>query len=211
MPRVRQLRLEIPDRWPSWAIGVAAGVIALAALVAGSSYGDIHSPNLDPRLIGWISAGVLLVAGITATARLSWSLGRLTAQRSATPAGGGIRILSAAVGYVFVLFSVLAVLQVSIGRLLVGAGLVGIVLGIAAQQSLGNVFAGFVLIAARPFDIGDRIRIRSGAMGGIFEALVLDMSLTYVSLRADDGDLKVPNSAMLAAGVYRLPPTNHSA
>jgi hypothetical protein len=83
--------------------------------------------------------------------------------------------------------------------------LAGVVLGIAAQQSLGNVFAGVVLLLARPFGIGDHIRIRSGALGGIFEAWVLEMSLTYVTLQTDDGMFKIPNSAMLAAGVGQLP------
>ncbi len=102
-------------------------------------------------------------------------------------------------------FSALTVLDVSVERLLVGAGLAGVVLGIAAQQSLGNIFAGFVLIFARPFVVGDHIRIRSGALGGILDVWVLEMSLTYVTVRADDGVLKIPNTAMLAAGVGKLP------
>jgi small-conductance mechanosensitive channel len=103
--------------------------------------------------------------------------------------------------------SVLAVLEVSIEHLLVGAGLAGVILGIAAQQSLGNVFAGLVLILARPFNVGDQIRIRSGALGGIFDASVREMSLTYVTLSTEDGRLKIPNSAMLASGIYQLPLT----
>ena len=104
-----------------------------------------------------------------------------------------------------VVFAVFAVLEVSIDHLLVGAGLAGVVLGIAAQQSLGNVFAALVLLLARPFKIGDHVRIRSGALGGVFDAWILEVSLTYVTLRTDDGDLKIPNSAMLAVG--QLPGT----
>jgi hypothetical protein len=96
---------------------------------------------------------------------------------------------------------------VSIERLLVGAGLAGIVLGIAATQSLGNVFAGMVLILSRPFDVGDHIRIRSGALGGVFDAWVLELTLTYTTLRLEDGKWKIPNSAMLSAGVGQLPRT----
>ena len=80
-----------------------------------------------------------------------------------------------------------------------------VVLGIAAQQSLGNVFAGLVLLFARPFGIGDHVRVRSGALGGIFEGWVTEMSLTYVSLEVEGAVFKIPNSAMLAAGVSRLP------
>jgi hypothetical protein len=108
---------------------------------------------------------------------------------------------------VVVLFGVLAVLDVSVEKLLVGAGLAGVVLGIAATQSLGNVFAGLVIIFARPFAVGDHIRIRSGQLGGVFDGWVIEMSLTYTTLRLDDGPWKIPNGALLAAGVGQLPRT----
>ena len=171
----------------------------------------MHGGHLHARLVAWVSAVVLLVAGVISTARISAALSHLVARKSVPAAGGAIRVLSAVVGYVFVAFAVLAVLEVSIEHLLVGAGLAGVVLGIAAQQSLGNVFAGLVLLLARPFGVGDHVRIRAGALGGIFEAWVVDMSLTYVTLRTDDGPLKVPNSAMLAAGVGQLPASSFPA
>jgi small-conductance mechanosensitive channel len=102
------------------------------------------------------------------------------------------------VGYLIIICAELGLLDVSIDHLLVGAGLAGVVLGIAAQQSLGNVFASVVLLLAKPFSVGERIRIRSGALGGIFDATVLGVSLTYVTVRTDDGILKIPNSVMLA-------------
>jgi small-conductance mechanosensitive channel len=190
-----------------WAVGGIAGVIALAALVAGSEFGNVtHGAALHLRVIAWASAVVLLVSGIIATHRISSVLGRIVERRAAPGAGGAVRVLSTVVGYVFIVLAVLAVLEVQ-SNTLVGAGVAGVVLGIAAQQSLGNVFAGLVLLVARPFVIGDHIRIRSGALGGIFEASVSEMSLTYVTLRTDDGVLKIPNSAMLAAGVGHPSPS----
>ncbi|MDA8309903.1 MAG: mechanosensitive ion channel family protein [Actinomycetota bacterium] len=188
-------------------VGVLSGLLALAALVAGSAFGDIEKHALSPRLVAWVSAGVLLVFGAVSTTRLSSVLGRHVASTSMPSAGGAVRIVSAAVGYLIVIFGVLAVLSVSIEHLLVGAGLAGVVLGIAAQQSLGNVFAGLVLILARPFHLGDRVRVRSGALGGIFDARVREMTLIYVTLQTEEGEYKIPNSAMLAAGVARTPRT----
>jgi small-conductance mechanosensitive channel len=116
-------------------------------------------------------------------------------------AGAAVRLISSAVGYLIIICAELGVLEVSIEHLLVGAGVAGIVLGIAAQQSLGNVFAALVLLLAKPFVVGDHIRIRSGALGGIFEAEVLSLSLTYVTVNVDDGILRIPNSVMLATAV----------
>ncbi|MGH8980588.1 MAG: mechanosensitive ion channel domain-containing protein [Acidimicrobiales bacterium] len=196
-----------------WILGSACGAVALAALVAGSAWGAVNPPRtpsgatpLDPRLIAWISAAVLLVFGAVATTRVARALARSVATGPVPSAGGAVRILASGVGYLVVVFAVLAVLSVSIERILVGAGLAGVVLGIAAQQSLGNVFAGVVLVLARPFNIGDHVRVRSGALGGVFEAWVREMSLTYVTLELGTGEMKIPNSAMLAAGVGRMPP-----
>lgn len=205
--RRNQVNALLKGRVRNWVIGITAGLISLAALVIGSEFGNVHSHQFHQRVIAWVSAGGLLVFGVLATSRLSSALSRSVARRSVVPVfSGAVRVLSAGCGYVIVSFAVLGVLDVQIEHLLVGAGLAGVVLGIAAQQSLGNVFAGIVLIMARPFEIGDRIRIRSGALGGIFDARVREMSLTYVTLQTDDGPLKIPNSGMLAAGIYRLPP-----
>ncbi len=190
-----------------WLLGISAGVVALAALVAGSAWGQVHDKAIDPRIIGWASAAALALFGTLATTVVSSCLGRLVTHRSLPSAGTVLRITSAAVGYVVVLFGVLAVLDVSVEKLLVGAGLAGVVLGIAATQSLGNVFAGLVIIFARPFAVGDHIRIRSGTLGGVFDAWVVEMSLTYTTLRLDDGPWKIPNGALLAAGVGQLPRT----
>ncbi len=183
-------------------------MVALAALVVGSDLGKIQGTRLNPKVIEWSSAAVLLVFGVLASSRLSAALHHLVVERGAPAAGGAVRVISAVVGYLFVLFSVLAVLEVSVEKILVGAGLAGVVLGIAAQQSLGNVFAGLVLLVARPFKVGDHIRVRAGSLGGIFDAWVWEMSLNYVTLHTEDGLLKIPNSAMLAAGIGQLPQDN---
>ncbi len=156
-----------------WAIGIGAGLIASAALVGGSEFGRFHSSNLHPKLVAWISAAILLVFGVIAVRRIAAGLGNLVTQRSVPAAGAAARLLATGAGYVMLLFAEFALLGVSIEHLLIGAGLAGVVLGIAAQQSLGNIFAALVLLLARPFKVGDYIRIRSGPLGGIFEARVL--------------------------------------
>jgi small-conductance mechanosensitive channel len=186
-------------------IGILAALVAVAALIVGTTFGKVSSEKLNPQLIAWVSAAVLLVAGIIAAGRLSSALSHITTRHSIPSARGVVKMISALGGYLLVVLGLLAILG-GLEKLLVGAGLAGVVLGIAAQQSLGNVFAGFVLLLARPFVVGDRIRVRAGSLGGIFDSWVMDMSLTYVTLMTDDGPLKVPNSGMLAAGVVQLRP-----
>jgi small-conductance mechanosensitive channel len=204
----RQKTLEVVSRARKhdWKIALPTGVIAIAAVVVGSDLGSVHGVRVEPHVVVWTSAAVLLVFGVICTRRAAAGLGALITTRAMAAAGAAVRLIVSGVGYVLLICAELGVLDVSIEHLLVGAGLAGVVLGIAAQQSLGNVFASIVLLLAQPFIVGDHIRIRSGALGGVFDAVVLSLSLTYVTIRTDDGVLKIPNSVMLAAAVGPLSP-----
>ena len=136
---------------------------------------------------------VVLVAGIVAVGRLADALALLVMRRFTPAAGAVVRLVSTSLGYLVLVFAVFGVFGVSLTHLLIGFGLAGVVVGIAAQQSLGNIFASLVLLFARPFIVGDHIRIRSGSIG-VIDATVLGIGLTYVTVRTDDGLLKVPNS-----------------
>jgi small-conductance mechanosensitive channel len=191
----------------NWVKGIVSGAVAIAALVLGSEFGGFHQRSVREHVIGWSSAVIVIVFGVYSVQCISSAIGSLVTQRTMPAAGAAARLLATGVGYVIVLFSVFGVLGVSISHLLLGVGLAGVVLGIAAQQSLGNMFAAIVLVFARPFVVGDRIRIRSGPLGGVLDVTVIDIGLTYVTVMGDEGELKVPNAAMLAAGIGQLDPT----
>jgi len=182
-------------------MSAAYGALVVAALVVGSIFGRIHATRVEPRVVIWTATVVFAVAGIAATRRLARWLGHAVGSRTLPATGRVFRLIASVAGYVIVLFGTLGLVSVPIDHLLAGGVLTGVVLGIAAQQVLGNVFAGAVLLLAHPFGIGDHIRVRSGALGGQFDGVVRGMNLTYVTLRTDEGLLNVPNSGMLAAAV----------
>jgi small-conductance mechanosensitive channel len=185
-----------------WMLGIVASVITFGAVGVGKGFGRVTNSSIHAKIFAWSAAVVVVVAGGYAIKHLSTALGRLTARNSNIGAGATIRLVATGVGYLILLFALLGVLGVSLQQLLIGAGLAGVILGIAAQQSLGNIFAAIVLLVARPFVVGDDIRVRSGAVG-VLDAKVLAIGLTYVTVRTDDGVLKIPNSAMLASGIGR--------
>ncbi|WP_241686083.1 mechanosensitive ion channel family protein [Halorubrum amylolyticum] len=84
--------------------------------------------------------------------------------------------------------TVLGIWGVNLGGLLVGAGFLGIVLGMAARQTLGSLIAGFVLMFARPFEIGDWVEI------GDQEGFVTEITIMNTHMRNFDGEyVVVPN------------------
>ena len=109
------------------------------------------------------------------------------------------------VGGVSVLVIAISLCKVPIGQLLVGGAVTTILLGIAGQQSLANIFAGLVLLLSRPFNVGDYIRIKSGALGGVTEGLVTEIGITYLRLDTEDGSVNMPNSQVLAAATGPIP------
>lgn len=184
-------------------VGVLSAVVAVGALIVGTDVQRFQSTTSHARLIEWLCVLGLVIAGVVAIRHSAAAMGRVITRRSVQSAGAVVRLVATGVGYVIVLFATFAVLGVSLQRLLIGAGVAGVVLGIAAQQSLANIFAALVLLFARPFGVGDHIRIRSGTIG-VLEARVIGIGLTYVTVRTDDGVLKIPNSIMLASGIGHL-------
>jgi small conductance mechanosensitive channel len=140
-------------------------------------------------------AAVLVVLGWS----LAINLGRALQPRldnRFTPETAGI------VGFLMRLFSVALATLVSLrlaglrpGTLAAGAGFTAIVLGLAAQQTFGNVFAGVVLISARPFRVGDRVRFNGFGMD--VEGTVVAQGLLYVTMRDGEDEVMVPNNTAL--------------
>ncbi|MGN6169901.1 MAG: mechanosensitive ion channel domain-containing protein [Solirubrobacteraceae bacterium] len=85
-----------------------------------------------------------------------------------------------------------------------GSAFTAIVFGLAAQQTLGNMIAGMVLLSARPFRVGERIRLQAGAVGGSTEGVVSSLGLLYTTLVRGDDRIMIPNNVVLSAAVVPL-------
>jgi small-conductance mechanosensitive channel len=73
-----------------------------------------------------------------------------------------------------------------------------------AQQTLGNLIAGTVLISARPFRVGERVRLQGGAIAGQIEGVVSSLGLLYTTFATGDDLTMVPNSVVLNIAVSPL-------
>jgi small conductance mechanosensitive channel len=88
--------------------------------------------------------------------------------------------------------------------LALGGALTAVVVGLAAQQTLGNLFAGTVLLSARPFRVGDRVRMQGGGLAGTVEGVVSSLGLLYTTLASGDNAVMVPNSIVISVAVVPL-------
>jgi small conductance mechanosensitive channel len=116
---------------------------------------------------------------------------------TAGPVGFLIRL--ATVG--LALLVALDVAGVEARTLLVGGAFTAVILGLAAQQTLGNVIAGTVLLSASPFKVGDRVRLQGGPLAGQIEGTVSSLGLLYTTFATAEDAVMVPNSVVLNVAV----------
>jgi small-conductance mechanosensitive channel len=88
--------------------------------------------------------------------------------------------------------------------LAVGGALTAVVLGLAAQQTVGNLFAGLVLLSTRPFRVGERIRLVGGVLAGQLEGIVGSLGLFYTTLVKGADRILVPNGVLLQLAVIPI-------
>jgi small conductance mechanosensitive channel len=155
---------------------------------------------------------VLQIFVVIALVILGWALARdvgrglapwLAARTDAGTAGSAgfvLRLLALLASLVLAL----RIADVSFAAIAIGASFSAVVFGLAAQQTLGNLIAGVVLLSARPFRVGDTVRLQGGMIGGQIEGVVTSLGLLYTTFDAGGDPVLVPNSAVLAVSVSPL-------
>jgi len=157
-------------------------------------------------------ARALQVFVVLALVLLGWQLARdfgraiapILFHRMDTANAGTTGFLIRLVTLVLVLIVALRFADISVTAIAIGASASAVVIGLAAQQTLGNLIAGLVLLTARPFRVGDTVRLQVGQLAGQIEGLVTELGLMYTSFESGGELVLVPNSAVLASAISPL-------
>ncbi|MGZ4193871.1 MAG: mechanosensitive ion channel family protein [Solirubrobacteraceae bacterium] len=200
-------------------LGIVAVFVATSILLDKSHdrSGCTHPPNCAhvSLLTNWGVGSletVVRIAAALAVLLLGWGLARAigrfvgpTFLRRMDPATAGtfgfvLRLATMAIAVLVAL----GVAGVDFRALAVGGAFTAVIVGLAAQQTLGNVIAGMVLLSARPFRVGERVRFQAGAVGGQVEGIVSSLGLLYTTLTAGADQIMIPNNVVLAAAVVPL-------
>lgn len=213
----RQHVAKVRARTRPWRyiFGLVLAIIAAAVSVEARHTADVLSLPGKPNGTTWLSplgqsgnrileygtaAAFFLLAGVAAIG-LSNKARDVLQPRVGSAHAGIIRFAVVLAGGLATIIITLQLFNIAVTQLVVGGALTGVLVGIAAQQSLANAFAGIVLLLARPFQVGDQVGIRSGALSGLIEGTVSEVSITYVRLETENGPVHLPNSQVLAAAV----------
>ena len=202
---------RVKEKTRPWKEAIAL-VLAIAAAVVSHNASHIfhqlagQTISQLPTIIAYALAVVFCVLAIIAVLGISGKAQNIARPRLGTAHAAIIRYAILLVGFVITLVLTLQLCRVPVGQLVVGGALTSVLLGIAAQQSLSNIFAGMVLLLSRPFHVGDHIQLRAGALGGELKGTVTEIGITYIRLDTGETVMSVPNSQVLAAAVGPVPP-----
>ncbi|GAA4255309.1 ABC transporter substrate-binding protein [Azospirillum formosense] len=179
--------------WPLLLMSV--GNIALDQAVATLPPSGIAMVVNGVNVLWWIVPAILVDRTLE---RFVWTPLEIRTQRKIP---GIVRRFSTLIVFGFAGCGIIAfVLKQPITSLLAASGLVGMVIGLAIQANIANVFSGIVLNIERPFQIGDSIQITDLVRG-----VVVDMTWRTVRIRNVAGFIvAMPNAKVSEATVINF-------
>ncbi|HET8565581.1 MAG TPA: mechanosensitive ion channel family protein [Solirubrobacterales bacterium] len=195
---------ELAPRFSKRQLG---GLVAALLVIAGTLFVYYNRSSIAPGYGNWVRAGTVVILVVVGTAATHWLTRGLSPRlyRRLDPATAGttgfvIRLLAT----VAVVILALRIAGVTASTLAVGGAFTAVLLGLAAQQALGGIFAGIVLQSTRPFRVGERVRLVGGALAGSLEGTVSSLGLFYTTLSQGADRLMVPNNVLLSLVVVPL-------
>jgi len=198
-------------RPPRWLLAAGVGLLAalVVLLVAGRAL--LASPVVAhlPLVSRDVVTGGFLVVAASLAAMATRAVVGAAFGRTAGTAAATWRTAVTWAAYGLLGLVIVAQLRLDLSGLLAGSAVIAVVVGVGAQTSLGNLFAGAVLLVARPFSVGRWVHLRTYLFGGFggadFSGMVVHIGSFHTVLNVGGRLVYVPNSAMLMAAITTHP------
>lgn len=183
-------------------------LVVMAPLIAGVVLAYVYRRQLlgsewDTPVRAF-TAIALIILGWQVARDVGRSLGPMLFRRLDQATAGTIAFLIRLVTMLVACIVALRIANLDPRTLALGGAFGAVVVGLAAQQTLGNLFAGTVLVSARPFRVGERVRLQGGGLAGTVEGVVRSQGLLYTILASGEDAIMVPNSVVLNVAVVPL-------
>src|SRR6266516_4872581 len=176
----------------------------LAGILVVYGYRDDIFGHESDTPVKLVTAVVLIVLGWQIARDVGRALGPTLFRRLDPGTAGTVGFL---IRLSFVGLAIIVALRVAglnPRTLAVGGAFTAVIIGLAAQQTLGNLIAGTVLLSARPFRVGERVRLQGGGIAGQIEGVVSSLGLLYTTFAQGDDHVMVPNSVVLNVAIVPL-------
>jgi small conductance mechanosensitive channel len=176
----------------------------LIGILVGYGYRDQLFGKAYETPVQIATTVVLIVLGWQIARDVGRALGPTLFRRLDPGTAGTVGFL---IRLVFVGLAIIVALRVAgldPRTLAVGGAFTAVIVGLAAQQTLGNLIAGTVLLSARPFRVGERVRLQGGGIAGQIEGVVSSLGLLYTTFAQGEDHVMIPNSVVLNVAIVPL-------
>jgi small conductance mechanosensitive channel len=176
----------------------------LVGVLVGYGYRDRLFGSAYETPVQIATTVVLIVLGWQIARDVGRALGPTLFRRLDPGTAGTVGFL---IRLVFVGLAIIVALRVAgldPRTLAVGGAFTAVIVGLAAQQTLGNLIAGTVLLSARPFRVGERVRLQGGGIAGQIEGIVSSLGLLYTTFAQGEDHVMIPNSVVLNVAIVPL-------
>jgi small-conductance mechanosensitive channel len=177
--------------------------VLIAVLVFYSSRDELLGPEWD-KPVRAMTAVALISIGWQLARDVGRSLAPMLFHRLQPGTAGTVDFLIRLMTMLVAATIALRVAGLGPRTLALGGAVTAVVVGLAAQQTLGNLIAGTVLLSARPFRVGDRVRLQGGGLAGTVEGVVSSLGLLYTTLSFGGNPIMIPNAVVLGVAVEPL-------
>jgi small-conductance mechanosensitive channel len=177
---------------------------AIAAVLVIYSYRIALFGRAWDTVVRAATAVALVVLGWQVARDVGRSLGPLLFRRLAPATAGTVGFVIRLATMVVAVVVALRIARLDPQTIALSGAFTAVVVGLAAQQTLGNLIAGTVLVSARPFRVGERVRMQGGGLAGSVEGVVSSFGLLYTILARGEDSIMVPNSVVLNVAVAPL-------
>jgi len=200
---VSESESSVPEETVKLRVGVIGvtviivGVLAALTILLSALQRTIGIPIPYPYITIPVTWALIALVGV-------WILGH-TIQTTFSPLvgrpGGTTVRKTVTVVLVFVIiFATLSRVGIDLSAYLVSLGVTAVVIGLAAQSTIGNLIAGMLVLISKPFRRGDYIRVN--ITGAPIEGRLDEISFLRSRVVTNDGvSISVPNTVMLAVPI----------
>jgi small-conductance mechanosensitive channel len=198
--------IEGPDGRRPWSRLIAFAALVVFVLVVFGNRQALF-PGLLPKYeteIQIITAILLFAFGWGFAAAFGRTVTPAVLRRMDPGTAGTVAFAIRIVTILVIAGVALAIAGVKPQTLLLGGAFTAVIFGLAAQQTLGNIFAGVVIQGARPFRVGERVRLAGGQLSGPVEGTVSSLGLFYTYFASGNERVMIPNSVILGLTVVPM-------
>jgi small-conductance mechanosensitive channel len=143
--------------------------------------------------------GIILVVGIVIITIIASVMNKLLPTKMSQQRQMLIKRFVRYTAIVILFLIVISELEINLTAIFGAAGVIGIVIGVASQTSIGNIVSGFFLVSEKPFEIGDLIRI-GDKTGTVYSIDLLSIKIKTL----DNLLLRIPNQTVISTEVINV-------